>query len=128
MCLDVKNRVVKKVRVGYKVMYPTFDGLYQGQYYHAPGCSKYDVGCEYSSSEGKILYGQNWETFRSLYYPAGFHVYTKLPRTGSYSFGRVVKVKVREIVASGTQQGKQVVVARKMTILGEVDEKGRLLK
>lgn len=63
---------------------------------------------------------------RSIKYPLGFHVFHSAAEANIYCIGKeiVVKVAVREPVATGTQNGGcKVTVAKQIKILPDIDRR-----
>lgn len=115
MCLSKVDKVTKhkRRRIGYKVMHLKQDGTLHSEYRQ----------CSLARKVGKLYTDRSrGSLFASLDsgYPKGYHIYLNKQDAVSaklYAFLRVVKIQFSNVVASGMQMHKPVVVARKMTIL-----------
>ena len=124
MCLAIVDSENKKLSIGYKAMVKHSDGSLSGEYrmkalrrplgewLHS---KNYDRECTIESSDGGS-------------YECGWHIYCKkkdAERERDCSYYRdatvVVRVRVRDIVASGSGlHGDDVVVSKQILITGEV--------
>ena len=124
MCLAKVHDKNKKLSVGYKVMVKRDNGSLVGQFrkpYLPRPLGKWLHSDDYEP-EGMI------ESHYSKPYRNGWHIYSKkcvaeknLEHSGYSEESVVVRVRVRDIVASGTDfYYEEVVVAKQILITGEV--------
>jgi len=121
MCLDTIDAKTRKVKYGYKVYYKYHDGGLIGVFYTPSKLHRYLV--DEWIKDGYTF--DLWDAERNGTYPAGFHVSTNKKSAkimvGSEHSYPIHKVLVKDIVASGTQDGHNVVVCRQKKILpGEI--------
>ena len=124
MCLDTVDKKTRtNVEYGYKVFY-IWDKKLLGEFYQADG--KFHGNSVYKKRK---WYKSSDTIIGKLTYSSGFHVFTNKRDAIKYIAGnsyKVFKVKIKNIVASGTQDSygaqidKKVVVAKEMMILEEV--------
>jgi hypothetical protein len=122
MCLNTVDKVKNfpKSQIGYKIYYK--DGYkYQCENYFFP-LSLY-LGETYKDNNRKWIHSDKRTRYKNFkkYYP-GFHIYSSLRAAKSQkcSVTHIVKVKYDNVVATGKQYGKKVIVARKITLLKEI--------
>ena len=119
MCLDTVDAENRKVKYGYKVYHERDGNLYSE--FQSNG-TPHIIGKWITDTP----YVKNLKTtFWSNGYPSGFHVFTSKKAAKDWwaneSEHVIRKVLVKDIVASGTQWGHNVVVCRQKKILpGEV--------
>jgi len=114
MCLGSVDEKIRKPRgmIAYKAVYRNLDGTY--------------TPCVYSNYEhwqvGETYEDTNEKWSSPPCYRFGFHCHTNRKDAHFWCGDAIIKVKVDEITASGYQfrRSLKCVVARKITILGEV--------
>ena len=115
MCLDTIDKKIRKVKYGYKV-YRVIGGELRGQFYHK--FVSYPEN-EWIEDGRRMFFISSYHGLGSLY-NSGFHVFTNkraAKHWASLFGGEIHKVEVKDIVASGTQDGHNVVVCRQKKIL-----------
>jgi len=121
MCLDVLTKRYKKPStkevVGYKMFEYAGDKIHF-PYYGLHGRKEVPRGRWLESSYEKIRFDWVGPASDVNCYPSGFHVFAKksdaIARACSYR--KVVKVRLRGIVAKGKENGRGVIVAREMFV------------
>lgn len=136
MCLsELKEFTPRKDGIGYQVKrkwklgrYPLYGALFRNEK-NTEICSGRMSHCLkknrwYKANKKDIITYSFFSTKRA--YESGFHVYTGLKSAQEmYARGNkigkcIVKVKFNDVVATGLQHGKRVVVARRIKIIEEV--------
>ena len=116
MCLDTVDKEVRQVKDGYKVVHLT-DGDFFTICYRTekplPAGEWLDEA-DYARDENDLI-----TTFSFGVYPRGWHSYITREDAGNsgFHFDAIVKVKIKEVLASGTQWGNGVVVSRFIKIV-----------
>ena len=120
MCLDKVDKKLKipENKIGYKVMLHYKGGIFRPLFYVGRNM---DIGKIYNDRKRKPIFIDDTN------YPTGYHIYRNLceakrTRIG-YEYETVVKVKFDNVVASGTEHGNSVIVARRMTLLEIIEDK-----
>jgi len=121
MCLDTVDKEAKQVKDGYKVVFLCGGGfrsvcftatksLPVGVWLNEAGYAYRDADDFIRIESGPLIFGD---------YPRGWHSYlTEKDALGSnLEFNTVVKVKIKEVLASGTQDGRPVVVSKYIKIV-----------
>jgi len=120
MCLTTQCRITRKEGIGYKVMY---DCILAKPGYYTSDMFGWRCGTVKKNKwvtdpwEGLI------ESECGNYYKSGFHVFNCLTAAEWWRLDaetHIVKVKYRDVVAQGRQNGYSVSVARQIRILGRV--------
>lgn len=114
MCLDSVDEKIRKPRgmIAYKAVYRRSDGTY------CPCC--YCEGKHWRI--GETYEDTNKKGSSTPHYRFGFHCHTNKKDARFWCSDAILRVRVDEITASGYQfrRSMKCVVARKITILGEV--------
>jgi len=116
MCLDTVDKDIKQAKDGYKLVHLT-DGDFFTICYRTekplPAGEWLDEA-DYARDENDLI-----TTFSSGVYPRGWHSYITREDAGNsgFHFDAIVKVKIKEVLASGTQWGNGVVVSRFIKIV-----------
>ena len=117
MCLDTVDTVTRNKRTGYKVMKKVDDTHVMGIIYG----EAIPIG-EWVKDKKRGMIKNRWAGYSYRKgYPKGFHVFSALQGARNYtSRYAVYKVRMREVKASGTQEGYRVTVCREIFIGEEV--------
>ena len=117
MCLTVVDKKIRKGNgVGYKVF--SIDRSYHLVFPYWGGRIKYDYW--YVDKSRRLL---RVSSDRDEFYPAGYHIYPKLEDAQDYVEGwyggwklGIRRVEYQDVVASGREGSKLVIVAHKLLI------------
>lgn len=124
MCLEIVDEKVKVKRTAYKVMRKVKD-----QYYplYSYATTKFLPAYPKLIPAGVWVDEADWRlpVYGVPSYPTGWHCYGSVRAAkelgGLIQGGAIVKVKLDDCVASGTQWGYRCAVAKQMKILEEVN-------
>lgn len=120
MCLDRLDTFPTK-GYGWKTLYEKPDGRLEGT------CTDYafPVNRWLDANEGKSVPTLHTNNDYHTTYTAGFHAWTSRADARKYAWGVVRKVKLKDVIVTGWQDGLRVIVAKKLLVVPATKRKAK---